>query len=187
MSQNYIFKQNRFEFLQAKFNDLSSSLHLISGNIDLNETIEFKHKLTQPETVTAMQEHFAFLAMQALEQLEKNSSTLEKQAYSPIVYSCELTILGDDGYTTTDPYEFTKGILCDLPNAEGCIIKSSYSGPATSDTSLDESFYKVVDRSGIYDECSYTAFEFRYDCGEGNCYKYENGHWIDLDYKKYVR
>lgn len=178
--------ENNIDNLQDKLNDLSSLYHFIPGNIDLNECLEFTHKPHQASTITYIQEHFGFLAIQALKSLHKKSSEQENECNDIDItaYSCELTILGENGYTTTDLYSFAEGIFRDIPNADGFKIKSNYSGSSLSphfNNELKDEFNQIIDQIGISEDFTYTAFEFLYNHGEANFYKYENGNWVDLE------
>lgn len=177
MYDDYVLSKNRVERLMVEFSALCSSFHLIPGDIDLNECIEFTSKPKQQSTITNIQEHFAFMAIQAI---KAQNGMLED---NDIAYSAELTIYGQDGYTTTDLFAFINGIMHDLPKADGFKITSIYYGPSIApwfNDEVREEFWQTVKRMGEYEKFTYKNFNFLYNHGAGGCAKYENGKWIDL-------
>ena len=182
MYDDYVISRNRVERLMSEFKSLCAPFTMIPGRVDLNESIEFKSAPRQQQTITYIQEHFAYIAMQAL---KAQCGMLED---NDIVYSGELCIYGQDGYTTTDAGEIVRGIMCDLPKAEGFKITSIYYGPSVApwfDDEVREEFRKTVDRMGKSEQFTYKIFEFLYNHGAGGCSKYENGKWINLE-KQYT-
>ena len=105
MYDDYVLSKNRVEQLLSEFSSLCAPFHFIPGDVDLNECIEFKHKPKQQSTITYIQEHFAFMAIQAI---KAQNGMLED---NDITYSAELTIYGKDSYTTTDLFAFVNGIM----------------------------------------------------------------------------
>lgn len=177
MYDDYILSKNRVEQLMGEFSSLCSTFHFIPGDVDLNECIEFKSKPKRQNTITYIQEHFAFMAIQAI---KAQNGMLED---NDIRYSAELTIYGKDGYTTTDLFAFVNGIMHDLPKADGFKITSIYYGPSVApwfNDDVREEFWQTVQRIGEFEQFTYTNFEFLYNHGEGGCHKYENGKWVDL-------
>ena len=177
MYDDYVLSKNRVERLMSEFSGLCSTFHFIPGDVDLNECIEFKSKPKQQSTITYIQEHFAFMAIQAI---KAQNGMLED---NDITYSAELTIYGKDSYTTTDLFAFVNGIMYDLPKADGFKITSIYYGPSVApwfNDEVREEFWQTVQRIGEYEQFTYTNFEFLYNHGEGGCHKYENGKWVDL-------
>lgn len=175
MYNDYILSKNRVEQLMSEFTQLCAPFRINPGMVDLNECIEFKSKPQQESTITYIQEHFAYIAMQALKaqygMLENND----------ITYSAELAIYGEDGYVTTDPAAVVNGIMRDLTSADGFKITSLYYGPSIApwvDDNVREEFSKTVEKMGQCEKFAYTVFEFLYNhgCGGGN--RYENGQWI---------
>ncbi len=174
MYDDFVLSKNRVKRLINEFSDLCSSVHLVSGNIDMNECIEFKSKPTQESTITYVQEHFVFMAVQGL---KARNGLLEDE---DITYSAELTICGKDGYTTTDLFSVVEGIMHDLPKADGFKITSNYYGPSVApwfNDAVREEFWQTINRIGKYEQVTYTIFEFNYNHGAGGCSKYENGTW----------
>ena len=177
MYDNYVLSKNSVEHLMREFTSLCAPIHLVPGNIDLNECMEFKSKPKQFSTITYIQEHFAFIAMQAL---KTQFGMLED---TEIVCSAALTIYGKNGYTTTDLCAFVDGVMRDLPNAEGFKITSNYYGPSIAPRFNDEvreDFQKTIEKIGQSEQFTYSSFEFSYNHGMGKCNKYENGEWINF-------
>lgn len=182
MYDDYVLSRNRVERLMGEFNSLCAPFTMLPGRVDLNESIEFKSAPKQQQTITYIQEHFAYIAMQAL---KARCGMLEE---SDIVYSGELCIYGKDGYITTDVVEIVRGIMYDLPKADGFKITSIYYGPSVApwfNDEVREEFRKTVDRMGTNEQFTYNIFEFLYNHGAGGCSKYENGKWINLE-KQYT-
>ena len=177
MYDDYILSKNRVERLMSEFSGLCSTFHFIPGDVDLNECIEFKSKPKQQSTITYIQEHFAFMAIQAI---KAQNGMLED---NDITYSAELTIYGKDSYTTTDLFAFVNGIMYDLPKADGFKITSIYYGPSVApwfNDDVREEFRRTVERIDKCEQFTYTVYEFLYNHGEGGCSKYQNGKWVDL-------
>ena len=170
---------HRVDKLTADFTELSSLFRMVPGMVDLGETIEFKAKPKQPGTIKWIQEHFCFLGIQYIKYLQG-----ELKEDRGMELSAELTIYGEDGYTTNDLYEYMHGILYDLPNAqEGFMIKSVYFGPSIApyvNSDVKEEFYDTVTTFGQFESFEYSIHEFLYNHDEGWCARYRNGEWIDL-------
>ena len=178
MYDDYVLSKNRVENLMSEFTSLCAPYTIIPGRVDLNESIEFKNAPKQQQTITYIQEHFAFIAMQAL----KAQCSMSEE--NDIVYSGELSIYGKDGYTTNDVFAIVNGIMRDLPKAEGFKIVSNYYGPSLApwfNDEIREEFRNTVARIGGCEKFTYKIFEFLYNHGAGGCAKYENGKWINLE------
>lgn len=151
-----------------------STIHINPGIEDLYETLTFSKKPVHQNTVKQIQEHFAYLGLQAI---KKQRGELKNNP--PLEYSCELTLFGENGYTTTDLLEFIQGIIHDLPEADGFTITSKYYGPAVnpwSDHDVRESFYDFTIFGLIgYEEFTYKLYRYQYNCGAGSCELYEDG------------
>ena len=177
MYDDYVLSKKRVEQLLGEFSSLCAPFHIVPGMVDLNECIEFKSKPQRESTITYIQEHFAYIAMQAL---KAQHGMLEN---NDITYCAELTIYGKDGYTTTDLFAFVNGIMYDLTNADGFKITSIYYGPSVApwfNDEVREEFWQTVKRMGEHEQFTYTNFEFLYNHGAGGCAKYENGKWLNL-------
>lgn len=175
MYDDYVLSKKRVERLMSEFKDLCAPYNIIPGMVDLNECIEFRCKPQQQSTITYVQEHFAYIAMQAL---KARYGILEEK---DIAYSAELAVYGANGYVTTDPIAVVNGIMCDLPNAEGFKVTSLYYGPSLApwfDDAIREEFRKTVEKIGQCEQFNYTVFEFLYDHGCGGSNRYENGQWV---------
>lgn len=175
--EDYVLGKEKVDRLKKEFSSLCSPISFVPGNEDLDECIEFKNKPAIQSTITYIQEHFAFLAIQAI---KSQNGMLEDNSIS---YSAELTIYGADGYTTTNLFEFVHGIMYDLPNADGFKIISNYLGPSVTpwnNSDVREQFWQVVERIGSYEDFVYTNYGFLYNHGAGFCQKYINGEWVDL-------
>ncbi len=162
--------------LQTDFESCFSPL--IPGNVEINETIEFKTKPKLQSTVKRIQTHFGFLGLQALKKLR---GKLGDDIH--LNYSSELTIYGEGGYSTSDIERFLDGIFYDLPNADGFKIVSAYDGPFYApwfNSEICEEFEMVIDKIGEHEIFTYKLFEHD-NSGESYCAKYENGQWIDLN------
>ncbi len=183
--------EEKIYLLEEEFNALCSPVRFIPGNADLNESIEFKNKPTDEQTIKMIQSHFGALGVRALKGLRGElDGVLEERE---VDFSCELTIYGDDGYTTSDLIEFIEGIMYDLPVADGFKIISNYYGPSIapwfecnkdfrikpSDNKTE--FTKEAERTNQVDMFTYIIHEFAYNHGGGWTGKLENGKWVDLE------
>lgn len=170
----------RVEKITTDFTELCSPIKILPGMVDLAETIEFKEKPKQASTIKWIQEHFCFLGLQYIKYLQ-GAQTDERG----VTLKTELTIYGEDGYTTDDISDYMYGILYDLPNAiEGFGIKSVYYGPSVDpwfNSEVKDEFHETVDSFGRTETFTYTVHEFLYSHGEGWCARYENGKWADLE------
>lgn len=179
--KDYIIGESYIEHMKKEFAVLASPFRFGLGEVDLNECIEFKNKPIHKETITSVQEHFGYVAMQAL----KAKSTInEVNDDYGVIFSPELTISGENGYTTNDLYEFINGILYDLPDAEGFKIVSIYNGPSLEwgiNDDVRKNFRRVVEQMGLTEKFTYREYDFIYNSGEGFCNKLENGKWVDLE------
>jgi hypothetical protein len=177
---DYILALNRVEKIKKEFMRRCSKVNIIPGLVDLNEVLEFKNKPLSDETISYIQEHFAFLAMYSLNAIR---GELHLQEFDT-KYSCELTIYGDNGYTTQNHIKFIEGILYDLPHAEGFKITSIYQGPSVApwfNAEVREEFRSTVSKIGKTESFTYSIFEFLYNHGSGGCSKFENGKWVNLE------
>ena len=180
MHDDYVLSKSRVDRLMSEFAALCTPARFTPGTVDLNECIEFKHKPKEENTIAHIQEHFAFMAIQAI---KASQGMLED---NDITYSGELTIYGEDGYTTTDLFTIVNGIMRDLPDADGFKITSNYCGPSVAPWFNDdtrEEFRDTVDKLGQTEQFTYLVFEFLHNHGMGGCAKYENGKWLDLEAK----
>ena len=186
---NY-YKEKTFN-IEEEFKALCSPVRFIPGNADLNESIEFKNKPNDERTIKMIQSHFGALGVRALKELRGElDGVIEERE---VDFSCELTIYGENGYTTSDLIEYVEGIMYDLPAADGFRIISNYYGPSIapwfecnkvfrvkpSDDKTE--FQNIIEEVGLNEELTYMYHEFQYNHGEGWTEKYENGKWIDLE------
>lgn len=188
--ENY-YKRN-VDSLLEEFDSLCSQFAIVPGDVDLNEVIEFKAKPVNDHYIKPIQTHFAFLAVRALQKIRGTlPGVLEDRE---VEFSGELTIYGEDGYTTSNLLEFINGILYDLPSADGFKIVSKYYGPsiapwfeANKEIRLEPSddltdFTKELGKIGQHEEFTYMIHEFQYNHGTGWTAKYENGEWSSEPY-----
>lgn len=184
--------QNNIDNLLEEFNSIDSGYEFVPGEVELNEIIEFKHKLAHESSLKAIQAYFGFLGMRALKSMRGELyGVLEGRK---INYSAELTIYGKNGYTTDNLLNFLYGVLKDLPFADGFKIKSSYSGPSAApwfkanNKERRAEFCDEVTEMGEYENFTYSIYELLLSHGEGYCRKFENGEWDDLKsrYSQYV-
>lgn len=177
MYEEYIISRDRAEKFLSEFSDLCSPVEFIPGDVDLNETLEFKNSPVLRTTIAKIQEHFGFLALQALKHLREDSPNRE------LSFTAEITIYGKNRFTSTGLVGFMDGLMNALPNAEGFKITSKYYGPSVApwfNHEVKKEFIDVISDTGSQEQFTYTVFEFLYNHGEGLCSKYENGEWIDL-------
>ena len=161
---------------------LAVPIVIVPGDVDLNERIEFDHKPALDSTIAKIQEHFGFLALQAMRCLQEDAVERE------LDFKAEITLLGKDGYTASDLVGFMGALMYDLPNADGFRITTAYYGPSVApwtNSEAPELFSKTVEKMGAHEKFTYSAFEFFYNHGEGRCLRYENGKWSDLE-KEYL-
>ena len=172
-----IAKDQTARFLE-EFQDLASPIKLIPGDVDLNERLDFDHKPREECTISLIQEHFGFLALQAMRHLQEETPERE------LTFNAEISLLGTNGYTASDLIGFMKALMYDLPDADGFTIISKYHGPSVApwfNPEVKELFQKTVGKIGKREDFKYSSFEFLYSHGGGICRKYENGEWIDLE------
>lgn len=178
MYDDYVISQNQADQFLKEFNELSSPYQFIPGDVDLNETIEFNHKPLLKSTIAKIQEHFGFLALQKLKNLR------EDKPERNIDFSADIKLLGENGYAKSDLLGFMNALMSDLPNADGFSIKTKYHGPSVSpvfNTEVREDFFETVTNIGTQERFTYTIYSFSYNGGSGNCGKYQNGEWVDLE------
>lgn len=187
MYDEYMIYQYKIDVLKARYSELSAQYRFTHGHVDVNEVVEFKKRLKSYATIYGVQEYFGILGNQGLENIFKEQ---EKP------YQLALSIYGEDGYTTNNLVDAVRGVLYDLPQAEGFRIASYYSGPAIVSLFEDHhinyqeddsneiikkaGFYNLADSIDMDDVSCYKKFEFLYNHGSGGCMKYENGDWVDL-------
>lgn len=177
MYNDYVLSRSRASQFLNEFRDLASTINFVPGNVDLNEMVSFDHKPVLDSTVSMIQEHFGFLALQAMRHLREEAPERE------LFFKAEITILGENGYTASDLIGFMNGLMYDLPNADGFIITTAYYGPSVApwfNAEVREEFPDVINKIGNQEKFTYSAFEFLYNHGESYCYRFENGEWIDL-------
>lgn len=176
--------QNQINSLINEFDAMTSMFSVIPGDVDLSEVIEFKTKPAHERTIKPIQAYFGFLGVKALKKSRGESS--EELKDRELEFSGELTIYGENGYTTTELNDFVYGILHDLPTADGFRIATKYYGPSVAPrfdcNSKDRKyeFYEEVEEIGKVESFLYVVFDFMYNHGEGQLAKYENGNWVDL-------
>ena len=177
--------QSRVDHLLREYEGITSAIHLIPGDMDLNEVLEFKSRPANENTMKAIQAYFGFLGIRYIKKLRGELSG--ELAGRDMSYSAELSIYGENGYTTTDLAEFVDGILHDLPTADGFKIISSYSGPSVApwfkenETERKEEFSEEITKLGETENFTYSVHQFLYNHGEDWNGRFENGQWIDLE------
>ena len=177
--------KNNIESLIDDYDSLSSQFVFSPGYVDLNEEIEFKNKPVYSHSIKPIQSHFGFLGIRALKkQRGALVGTLEDR---DVEFSGELTIYGENGYTTSDLRGFIEGVLHDLPSSDGFKIVSKYYGPSIApwfdankdvrETPEDDTtvFVDEIIKIGQLEKFTYKFHEFYYDHGAGWSAKYENG------------
>ena len=106
---------------------------------------------------------------------------------STLCVSGNLTIFGENGYTTTDLSWFVYGVLHDLPKADGFRITTKYHGPSVAplfDCNRNNRKYEFIEEVEKFEKdesFSYIIYDFLYNHGEGRLGKYENGKWVNLE------
>lgn len=178
MYDAYVISKDRANQFMEEFDELCSPFQFVPGIVDLNETLEFDHKPVLKSTISKIQEHFGFLALQALRYLRMEDPEQE------LKFSAEITLLGENGYTAFDLGGFMNGLMHDLPSADGFKISSSYYGPSVApwfNNEVREEFSATVSELGEQESFTYTIFEFLYNHGESYCGRFENGKWINLE------
>ena len=182
--------QNNIDNLIEEFDSMGSGMLIVPGDVDLNEVIEFKHKPIHESSIKPIQAYFGFLGIRALKKIR--GELYRELEDREINYSAELTIYGENGYTTSSLPEFIYGVMYDLPTAEGFKITSRYYGPSVApwfeanSKERKSEFSQEVVEIGKQEDFTYSVFEFLYNHGEGWCGRYENGKWIDLK-SRYTR
>lgn len=170
MHEDYVLTKHKVKKLKAEFLDAVSEWHVLPGKVELNEYIEFNSKPLEDGTVRKIQEHFGNIGMQAFKYLNG-----EIEPDHDITYQAELTIKGQDSYTTTNLGSVLYGIFYDLPDADSFSITSYYKGPSVVACPLSDQ-----------ENFTYKAFEFLFNHGSGWCRKYENGHWLGYYHNDWV-
>ena len=176
--------QTNIDNLIEEFDSMGSGMLMVPGDVDLNEVIEFKHKPVHESSIKPIQAYFGFLGIRALKKLR--GELYRELEGRELRYNAELTIYGENGYTTTNLPEFVYGIMYDLPSADGFKITSTYYGPSVApwfeanSKEIKSEFSQEVAEIGLQEEFTYSVFEFLYNHGEGWVGKFENGAWVDL-------
>ena len=182
MYADYAVSKDRAARFLEEFKALAVPIVIVPGDVDLNERIEFDHKPALDSTIAKIQEHFGFLALQAMRCLQEDAAERE------LDFKAEITLLGKDGCTVSDLVGFMGALMYDLPNSDGFRITTAYYGPSVApwtNSEAPELFSKTVEKMGAHEKFTYSAFEFFYNHGEGRCLRYENGNWVDLN-KRYT-
>ena len=176
--------QSRVDDILNEFGSMASGILLVPGDVDLNEVLEFKSKPEHESTVKPIQAYYGFLGIRALKKLRGELyGELEDR---DLEFFGELTILGENGYTTTDLVEFISGVMYDLPSSDGFKIVTRYYGPSVApwfevnSKERKQEFRDEIGEIGKTENFVYAVHEFLYNHGEGGTSKYENGKWIDL-------
>lgn len=177
--------QNNINNLIMEFDSMGSEMHFVPGDVDLNEVVEFKHKPVLESSIKPIQAYFGFLGIRALKKLR---GELDRELEDrELEYSAELTIYGENGYTTSNLPEFVYGVMHDLPDADGFRITSIYYGPSVApwfevnDKDRKQEFYEELAEIGKSEDFTYMIHEFLYNHGEGWTGKFENGKWLNLE------
>jgi glutaredoxin-related protein len=175
--------QNTIDNLTNEYESMCQRYRAIPGDADLNEVLIFKTQPVDASSLKPIQAYYGFLAIRALKKLRGELyGELEER---DIEFTGELTLYGEDGYTTSDLSEFVYGILHDLPSADGFKIVTEYCGPSVApwfdeNKERKEEFSSEVAEIGKTEELSYSCFDFLHNHGEGGLIKFENGNWINL-------
>ncbi|MGI6671059.1 MAG: hypothetical protein ACOX58_05760 [Christensenellales bacterium] len=179
--------QNCIDNLMDEFDTMVSRISFIPGDVELNEVLEFKEKPLHKSSIKPIQNYFGFMAVRALKKLRGELPSALQDRH--LQYSGELTIYGEDGYTTSNLSKFVYGIMHDLPFADGFKITSYYYGPSVAPWFTPNSkerkkeFSAEIVEIGKSENLTYMIYEFLYNHGEGWIGKYENGEWVKLKEK----
>ena len=170
-SENYY--SRRVDSLLDEFVEFCSPNKVIPNLIYIDEIIDFKSKPVQNKIIKCIQEHFAHYGMLGLRHLR--GEQIDKRGFD---YKAELTIYGDEEYTSANLVEFLYSLMHELPNAEGFRIVSHYYGPnPLFDNNVREPFEDIISRIGNLDAFSYSIHEYQCIDGENYYSKFENGKW----------
>lgn len=177
--------QHNIDNLLKDFESMISPIHFVPGDVDLNEVLEFKNKPANASSLKPIQNYYGFLAMRAIRKIrDELYGELEER---DLEFTGELTIYGENGYTTSDLGEFIYGILQDLPSAEGFKIVTKYRGPSiapwfeVNQKARKEEFSSEIAEIGKTENLTYMIYEFLHNHGEGWIGKFENGKWIKIE------
>lgn len=179
--------QRNIDNLISEFESLVSNIQIVPGEVDLNEVLEFKSKPVNPSFLKPIQAYYSFLGIRKIK--ENRGELCRELEGRNIEFTGELTIYGENGYTTSDLDEFVYGVLKDLPLADGFKIVSKYSGPSVdhwfeaNEKERKEEFATELEEIGKTEKFTYILYEFLYNHGEGRIRKFKNGEWIDLEEK----
>lgn len=175
-SESENFYSKRVDSLLDEFNEFCSNIDFIPNLMHIDEILEFKAKPSIAKTIKPIQEHFAHYGMLGLRHLR--GEQIDKRGFE---YKAEITLYGEDGYTTSNLVEFVYALMYDLPKAVGFKIVSHYFGPnPLFDNNVHEPFENTISRIGEFESFSYSLHEYLFMDGENYYSKYENGEWIDL-------
>lgn len=173
-SENYY--KTSVDSLSDEFRAFCSPFEWHINLLYTDEIIEFKSKPVLQKTVKQIQEHFGRFGMQGLRHLR--GEVIDERGFD---YKAELTLYGEDGYTTTNLMDFMNGLMHDLPNADGFKIVSHYFGPTPLlGSEILEYFEETIPKIGEHEQFTYSYHEYLFIDGEDYFAKYENGKWIDL-------
>ena len=171
------FYSRRVDSLFDEFGEYCSNIVIIPNLLYSDEILEFKSKPVMDKTVKLIQEHFAHYGMLGLRHLR--GEKIDERGFD---YKAELTLYGEEEYTTTNLVEFVYALMQDLPDADGFKIVSHYYGPnPLFDSNVHEPFSYAVERFGEFEEFSYSSHEFLHMDGNNYFSKYMNGKWINLE------
>lgn len=177
--------QRNIDNLISEFDSMGSIFQIVPGEVDLNEVLEFKSKPVNPSFLKPIQAYYSFLGIRKIK--ENRGELCRELEGRNIEFTGELTIYGENGYTTSDLGEFVYGVLKDLPSADGFKIVSEYSGPSVdhwfeaNEKERNEEFITELEEIGKTEKFTYMLYEFLYNHGEGQIRRFENGEWIDLE------
>lgn len=181
---------SRLEYLIDEFETESAWVNINPGNVDLNERLVFDGKPKTINSVKAIQAHFGGIALNVIK--SRNGTLLGELSDRELYFDGKLTIKGKNAYTTEDLDEFIKGVLYDIPNAEGFEIISNYSGPSVSPwfnvnkssrlspSDIETEFYDELEEVGRKEDISYVGYEFLYNHEEACLRSYKNGEWEEI-------
>ena len=177
--------QRNIDNLISEFDSMGSIFQIVPGEVDINEVLEFKTKPVHPGSLKPIQAYYGFLGIRKIK--ENRGELCRELEERNIEFTGELTIYGENGYTTSVLDEFVYGVLKDLPSADGFKIVSKYSGPSVepwfevNEKERKEEFSTELEEIGKTEKFTYMFHEFLYNHGEGRIRKFENGEWIDLE------
>lgn len=177
--------QIHIDNLINEFDSIYKRYQMVPGEVDINEVLEFKKMPVHTSSLKPIQAYYGFLGIRKIKKIK--GELIQGLEGRDIEFNGELTLYGENGYTTSDLGEFVYAILKDLPSADGFKIVSEYSGPSVApwfeanEKERKEEFSTEIAEIGKTEKFTYMLYEFLYNHGEGQLRKFENGEWNNLE------